>query len=75
MQLIIGAYAAFWPTLAVFLFCLLMMYVLWYRNLPPAGSEDEPREPFDIQKIRWLEREPSQAAFPVVGTVGTGPRR
>ena len=36
MELIVGNFKAFWITLPIFLFCLLGMYIFWYRNLPPA---------------------------------------
>ena len=56
MQAVIGAWSTFWPTLGVFLFCLTMMYFLWYRNLPAPGQEGIPFEPFSYERIRDLER-------------------
>jgi Na+/proline symporter len=38
MQVIIGAWSQFWPTLAIFLVSLTGVLVLWYRNLPPATA-------------------------------------
>ena len=33
MQLIVQSYKAFWITLCIFVFCLVGLYLIWYRNL------------------------------------------
>ena len=38
MLLLIQAWTALWVTLAIFFFCLGMMYLLWYRQLPPKET-------------------------------------
>jgi Na+/proline symporter len=41
MQLVIKSYDAFWKTLPFFLLALGGMYWFWWRNLPPARSQEE----------------------------------
>ena len=41
MQLIVKTYGAFAITFTIFLVCLVGMYFLWYRNLPPAAAPVE----------------------------------
>ncbi len=45
MQAVIGSWTSFMVTLPVFLFCLLALYFLWYRHLPPATEMAEPVSP------------------------------
>jgi len=47
MQFVIQAWTSFYITLAFFLFCLLMMYFLWYRNLPPKDAPNYPGPTID----------------------------
>ena len=42
MQLVIQSFKAFKVTLVIFVVCLVGMYIFWYRNLPPAESNDTP---------------------------------
>ena len=44
MQLVVRNFAAFWPTLAIFLVCLGGMYMFWYRHLPAANEATATRE-------------------------------
>jgi SSS family solute:Na+ symporter len=38
MLALIGNWAAFWWSLAIFVISLLGLYIFWYRNLPPASA-------------------------------------
>ncbi len=42
MQAIIGAWSSFWPTLCIFEASLFGVYLLWYRQLPPANAPMAP---------------------------------
>jgi hypothetical protein len=57
MQAIIGTWKPFWVTFVLFAISLGALYVLWWRNLPPAS--EVPGKPFDPMADEFEEEAPA----------------
>lgn len=70
MQAIIGNWKAFSVTFVLFAVSLVGLYVMWWRNLPPAS--EVPGKPFDPMADEFEEEAPAAAVpQPVPATVSS----